>query len=120
MFAFRSVNQTPIFSESENMGRNVSVQTYLPRHVADWVGDEAGRVGLSRSLWIGNIVVGLYQGQELRGETRKNAEQFRRQLTFIVCALDGLLAGHPDNTLRGRVRDAFKHKVDQLQQEYDQ
>lgn len=73
---------------------------------------------VSRSLWIGDV--GLYQGQELRDEARKTAEHVNRQLIFIVCALGGLIAGPPDHTLRGKVRDAYRHKVDQLQQEDDQ
>jgi hypothetical protein len=95
------------------MARNIPVQTYLPPHVADWVGDEAARVKLSKSLWIGSMIIDLYQGQEMRDEARKNAEHVRRQLTFITCALDGLLAGHPDETLRGRVHAAFRRKLEQ-------
>ena len=98
------------------MGRNVSVQTYLPRHVVDSVSGEASRVGHSRSPWIGNIVLSLHQRQELRDGARKNAAQ----LIFIVRALGGLLAGPPDHALRGKVRDACRHKVDQLQHEDDQ
>jgi hypothetical protein len=44
------------------MARNIPVQTYLPPHVADWVGDEAARVKLSKSLWIGSMIIDLYQG----------------------------------------------------------
>jgi hypothetical protein len=95
------------------MARNVPVQTYLPPHIADWVGDEAARVKLSKSLWIGNMIIDLYQGQEMRDEARKNAEHVRKQLTFITCALDGLLAGHPDSTLRDRVHAAFRRKLEQ-------
>jgi hypothetical protein len=98
------------------MGRSISVQTYLPPHVADWVGDEAGRVNLSRSLWIGKMILDLYQGQEMRDEARKNADHIRRQLTFIICALDGLLATHPDPALRERVHEAYARKVEQTKQ----
>lgn len=102
------------------MGRSISVQTYLPPHVADWVGDEAGRVNLSRSLWIGKMILDLYQGQEMRDEARKNADHIRRQLTFIKCALDGLLAGHPDPALRERVHEAYARKVEQAKVERGQ
>ena len=37
------------------MTRNVSIQTYLPKHVAAWVQDEATRAKQSRSQWIGAI-----------------------------------------------------------------
>jgi len=99
------------------MTRNVSVQTYLPRHVAAWVQAEASSAKQSRSQWIGAIVTDLFQGQELREESRQNAEHIKRQLTFIVCALDGLLAEHPDKTLRGRVHDAYRRKRDDGEQE---
>ena len=102
------------------MGRSISVQTYLPPHVADWVGDEAGRVNLSRSLWIGKMILDLYQGQEMRDEARKNVDHIRRQLTFIACALDGLLVGHPDPVLRERVHEAYARKVEQTKQERGQ
>lgn len=99
------------------MTRNVSIQTYLPRHVAAWVQAEASSAKQSRSQWIGDMVTDLFQGQELREESRQNAEHIKRQLTFITCALDGLLAEHSDNTLRGRVHDAFRRKRDQAEQE---
>ena len=102
------------------MGRSISVQTYLPPHVADWVGDKAGRVNLSRSLWIGKMILDLYQGQEMRDEARKNADHIRRQLTFITGALDGLLVGHPDPALRERVHEAYARKVEQAKQERGQ
>ena len=53
------------------MTRNVSIQTYLPKHVAAWVQDEANRAKQSRSQWIGAIVTDLFQGQELREEARQ-------------------------------------------------
>lgn len=99
------------------MRRSISVQTYLPPHVADWVGDEAGRVNLSRSLCIGKMILGLYQGQEMRDEARKNAYHVRRQLTFITCALDGLLVGHRDPALRERVHESYARNVEKAKME---
>ena len=94
------------------MTRNVSIQTYLPDHVAAWVQNEAARSGQSRSHWIGSILYDLFKGQDLRDESRQNIEFIKRQLTFIACAVDGLLAEHPDDTLRERVRDAFRRKME--------
>jgi len=102
------------------MGRSISVQTYLPPHFGDWVGDEASRVSLSRSLWIGKMILDLYQGQEMRDEARKNADHIRRQLTFITFALDGLLAEHLDPALRECVHQAYARKVQQAKQEHGQ
>lgn len=99
------------------MTRNVSIQTYLPRHVAAWVQDEATRAKLSRSQWIGSIVTDLFQGQELREEARQNAAFVKRRLIFIMCALDGLLVAHPDATLRAKVHEAYKRQIDKLAQE---
>lgn len=93
------------------MTRNVSIQTYLPKHVAAWVQDEANRARQSRSQWIGAIVTDLFQGQEFREKGRRNAEHIERQLTFIAVALDGLLLEHPDKSLRGRVHEAHRRKV---------
>lgn len=100
------------------MARNIPVQTYLPPHIADWVGDEAARVQLSKSLWIGKMLIDLYRGQEMRDEARKNAEKVRKQLTFITCALDGLLAANSDPTLRERVHAAFRRKLEQERPEH--
>ncbi len=97
--------------------RNVSVQTYLPKHVAAWVQNEASRAKQSRSQWIGAIVTDLFQGQDLREESRQNIELVKRNLTFMVCAVDGLLAGHPDPSLRARVHEAYRRKVEQAEPE---
>jgi hypothetical protein len=94
------------------MSRNVSIQSYLPEHIAAWVQNEAARSGQSRSHWIGSILYDLFQGQDLRDENRQNIEFIKRQLTFIAFALDGLLLEHPDHTLRDRVRDAFRRKME--------
>lgn len=99
------------------MSRNVSIQTYLPDHVAAWVQNEAARSGQSRSHWIGSILYDLFKGQDLREESRQNLEFIRKQLTFISCALDGLLFEHPDHTLRARVRDAFRHRWEKRDEE---
>jgi len=102
------------------MPRNVSVQTYLPKHVAAWVHNEASRAKQSRSQWIGAIVTDLFQGQDLREESRRNIELIKRNITFMVCAVDGLLAGHPDPTLRDRVREAFRRKMELSERELDE
>src|SRR5690606_27187523 len=96
----------------------VSIQTYLPDHVAAWVQNEAARSGQSRSHWIGSILYDLFRGQDLRDESRQNIESIKRQLTFIACAVDGLLAEHPDHTLRERVRDAFRRKMETPERGY--
>jgi hypothetical protein len=102
------------------MPRNVSIQTYLPKHVAAWVQNEATHAKQSRSQWIGAIVTDLFQGQDLREENRQNIELIKRNLTFMVCAIDGLLAGHADPTLRARVHEAYRRKAGQVEPELGQ
>src|SRR5690606_1307948 len=94
------------------MTRNVSIQTYLPPHVAAWVQNEAARVGQSRSLWIATVIHDLFNGQELRAESRKHIEFVERRMIFIGCAIDGLLLEHPAHTLRDRVREAFRLQME--------
>jgi hypothetical protein len=57
-------------------------------------------------------------GKSLREENRHNVEHIKRQLTFLTCALDGLLTEHPDMTLRSRVHDAYRRKVTQADPEH--
>jgi hypothetical protein len=93
------------------MTRNVSIQTYLPPHIAAWVDAEAARARTSRSFWIANILTDLFQGQELRDAGQEQAAFLRKNITFVACGVDGLLAGHPDHTLRKRVHDAYHRKL---------
>ena len=99
------------------MRRNVSIQTYLPKHVVARVQDEATQAKPSRSQRIGAIVTDFFQGQELREDARHNAAFIERGLIFIKCALDGLLLAHPDATLRAKVHEAHKRQLDKLAQE---
>lgn len=97
------------------MTRDVSIQTYLPKHDAAWVQNEATRAQQSRSQWIGSIVTDLFKRQEFREEGRKTIEHVQRQLAFIAVALDGVPLEHPDKTLRSRVHDAHRREVAQAE-----
>lgn len=94
------------------MNRNISVQAYLPQHIVAWLDNQAKQAQVSRSHWVSSVLLDLFQGQDLRDEARANAVRMQRQLTFAMCALDGLLDGHPDPTLRERVHDAYRRKVE--------
>ena len=50
-------------------------------------------------------------------ETRAHAIRVQQQLTFATCALDGLLSVNSDATLRDRVREAYKRKIERERQE---
>lgn len=101
------------------MTRTISIQTYLPPHLATWVEQEARFAKQSRSQFIGAILTDLFQGQELRAQARQNAAFIQRRLVFLTCAVDGLLSVHPDPKLRMTVHDAYKKQLDKLAQELD-
>ena len=94
------------------MTKNISVQAYLPPHLVAWLDNEATKASVSRSHWIGSVMLDLFQGQDLRDETRVATKRIQRQLTFLICSVDGLLAEHPDKTLRDRCYEAFRAKVE--------
>ena len=94
------------------MKKNVSVQAYLPPHLAVWLDNEACKAHVSRSHWIGSVLLDLFQGQDLREETRAASKRMQRQLTFLICAVDGLLSEHPNKTIRDRAYEAFHAKVE--------
>lgn len=94
------------------MTKNISVQAYLPPHLVAWLDSEATKASVSRSHWIGSVMLDLFQGQDLRDETRAATNWMQRQLTFLICSVDGLLAEHPDKTLRDRCYQAFRAKVE--------
>lgn len=99
------------------MTRNVSVQTYLPPHVVAWLDNEAKQAEVSRSHWVASVLIDLFQGQELRVETRARAARMQQHMTFATCALDGLLTMSSDPTLRDRVHTAYKKKIERERQE---
>ena len=93
------------------MKSNVPVQAYVPCTIAAWVEGQARKAGTSRSHWIGKVLTDHYEGHVRDDALRPGQERLIRQMTFTICALDGLLAGHPDGALRERVHAAFKAKV---------
>jgi hypothetical protein len=99
------------------MTKNLSVQTYLPPHVVAWLDSEAKQAEVSRSHWVASVLIDLFRGQELRVETRTRAIRTQRLMTFATCALDGLLTMSSDPTLRDRVHQAYKKKIERERQE---
>ncbi|MEQ1496199.1 MAG: hypothetical protein ABL912_10640 [Novosphingobium sp.] len=94
------------------MNKNRSVQAYLPSHIVAWIDGEARRAKVTRSHWVATFLTDLFQGQEVREEARAKTFQIRRQLAFAMCALDGLLEAYSDPTLRQRVNEAFRNRVE--------
>lgn len=94
------------------MKKNTPVQAYLPPHLVAWLDSEAAKARVSRSHWISSVLLELFQGQNLRDETRAATKRMQRQLSFLICAVDGLLAEHPDKTLRDRAYQSFRAKIE--------
>ena len=94
------------------MNKNRSAQAYLPSHIFAWIDREARRAKVTRSHWVATFLTDLFQGQEVREEARAQTLQIRRQIAFAMCALNGLIAAHPDLALHKRVIEVFKNRVE--------
>lgn len=93
------------------MKSNVPLQAYVSGTIAAWVEGQASRAGTSRSQWIGTVLAELYEGRSHIDDLRSDLARVTRQLTFVTCALDGMLTRHPDSRLREQVHAAFQAKV---------
>ena len=91
------------------MTRTVSIQTYLPQHLAAWVEEEARFAKQSRSQFIGAILTDLFQGQELRADAIKAKPVFVDDTvdpaitrlanpSAVIALLSGLSARRPSLT----------------------
>lgn len=90
---------------------NVSLQVYVPGHVADWVELQARKASVSRSRWITSVLADLYEGR-VRDEALRNGQlDLQRKMACVICALDALLASHVDGKLRDRVLSTYAGKV---------
>ena len=102
------------------MKSNVPLQAYVPGNIAAWVEGQARKAAVSRSQWLGTVLADLYEGRVRDEALRKGQAQLHRQLVFVTCALDAMLASHPDPALRERVHEAFRRKVAALDGEAGQ
>lgn len=96
------------------MTKHVSIQTYVPTHVSEWVKSEAHALDLSVSVLVRDIIMAAYLGRENDPDDSENAAKSARETAFISVALDALLAGHPDPDLRQKAHDAYARKIERL------
>jgi len=93
------------------MKSNVPLQTYVPGNIAAWVEAQARKAAISRSQWVATVLADLYEGR-VRDEALRNGQaKLQRQMLFVTCALDALLASPLDSNLRERAHDAFRNKM---------
>ena len=95
------------------MDRHLSLQTYVPRPLADWIKGKARDQQVSVSIVIRDQLVDAWQ-RENEARKRPAALDPVRQNLFITVALDALLASHTDGSLRQRTHEAYNRRLARL------
>lgn len=95
------------------MTRQDRLQTFVSLPVSNWVRQSAADQGESVSVFIRDLIVAAWH---LDNETKDRPAGLdpARQNIFISVALDALLAGHPDVTLRDRTHEAYRRRLERL------
>ena len=92
------------------MDRHLSLQTYVPRLIADWVKQQARDQNVSVSIIVRDHLVEVWQ-RENAPKSKRAALDPARQSLFITVALDALLSSHPDGQLRQRTHEAYARQL---------
>jgi len=92
------------------MDRHLSLQTYVPRLIADWVKQQARDQNVSVSIIVRDHLVEVWQ-RENAPKSKRAALDPARQNLFITVALDALLSSHPDGQLRQRTHEAYARQL---------
>src|SRR3546814_8638372 len=92
------------------MDRHLSLQTYVPRPLADWIKGKARDQQVSVSIVIRDQLIDAWQ-RENEARKRPAALDPVRQNLFITVALDALLASHTDGSLRQRTHEAYNRRL---------
>ncbi|MBN9504748.1 MAG: hypothetical protein J0I69_01875 [Altererythrobacter sp.] len=92
------------------MDRHLSLQTYVPRLIADWVKQQARDQNVSVSIIVRDHLVDVWQ-RENAPKNKRAALDPTRQNLFITVALDALLSSHPDGQLRQRTHEAYARQL---------
>lgn len=92
------------------MDRHLSLQTYVPRLIADWVKQQARDQKVSVSIIVRDHLVDVWQ-RENAPKSKRAAFDPVRQSLFITVALDALLSSHPDGQLRQRTHEAYARQL---------
>lgn len=95
------------------MDRHLSLQTYVPRPLADWIKGLAREQQVSVSIIIRDRLVEAWE-RENDARKRPAALDPVRQNLFITVALDALLASHSDGSLRQRTHEAYNRRLARL------
>src|SRR3546814_17892939 len=86
------------------MDRHLSLQTYVPRPLADWIKGKARDQQVSVSIDIRDQLIDAWK-RENEARKRPVALDPVRQNLFITVALDALLASHTDGSFRQRTHE---------------
>ena len=96
------------------MTRPKSLQIHVSDDFAARVRAAALRRDLSLSEWIRSLLMRACDDDDLVSRVDTKVERMARQSVFIMVGVDALLAGHPDNRLRGRAHEAYMRKCKEL------
>src|SRR3546814_17087864 len=88
------------------MDRHLSLQTYVPRPLADWIKGKARDQQVSVSIVIRDQLIDAWQ-RENEARKRPAALDPVRQNLFITVALDALLASPTAGWLRQHTAEAY-------------
>ena len=92
------------------MNRLVPVQSWLPQEIAEQVKTHCQNSCLPVSEFIRTLVLEACATGLAANRIELHLEWISSDLNFTAVALDALLAGHADPTLRERVHEAFTRK----------
>mgnify|MGYP003593796165 FL=1 len=95
------------------MDRHISLQTYVPPPLADWIRARSRNQELAVSIVIRELLVDAWQ-REFEARKRPAALDPVRQNLFITVALDALLASQGDGSLRQRTHEAYNRRLVRL------
>ena len=95
------------------MTRQDRLQTFVSLPVGNWVRQSAADQGESVSVFILDLIVAAWH-RDNAAKDRPVALDPARQNVFISVALDALLAGHPDASLRDRTHEAYRRRLERL------
>lgn len=95
------------------MTRQNRLQTFVSLPIGNWVRQCAADKGESVSVFIRDLIVAAWH-RDNEAKDKPRALDPVRQNLFISVALDALLAGHPDATLRDRTHEAYRRRLERL------
>ena len=95
------------------MQHSLSLQTYVPPLIADWIKDQAQARSVSVSIVVRDHLVATWQREVDSGPLPPGTDPERHKV-FVTVALDALLTSHPDETLRERTIAAYHRRLDKL------